>query len=321
MTTYNWGILGTGTIASEFATMLREKDSTIYSVGSRTQAKANDFANQHGVTHAYGSYDSFFQDEQIDIVYIATPHSNHYELIERSLHQGKHVLCEKAITVNGAQLKKLMKIANERSLILMEAMTIYHMPLYKKIKDKLVSGEMGALKMIHVTFGSYKDVDANNRFFNPELAGGALLDIGTYALSFTRFFLSSEPTEIQTMVKPFHTGVDEQSTILLRNDLDEMATVSLAFRAKMPKRGMLICEKGFIHIDDFPRAVKAVVTVTSGATETIETGVTTDALRYEAVAMEQAILTGKPAYLQLSKDVMDLMDRIRHAWGISSSVE
>ncbi|MBM7841216.1 putative dehydrogenase [Alkalihalobacillus xiaoxiensis] len=321
MTTHNWGILGTGTIASEFATMLREKDRTIYSVGSRTQAKADDFANQHGVTYAHGSYDSFFQDEQIDIVYIATPHSNHYELIERSLQQGKHVLCEKAITVNGAQLKKLMKIAIERSLILMEAMTIYHMPLYKKIKDKLVSGEMGALKMIHVTFGSYKDDDANNRFFNPELAGGALLDIGTYALSFTRFFLSSQPTEIQTMVKPFHTGVDEQSTILLRNDLDEMATVSLAFRAKMPKRGMLICEKGFIHIDDFPRAVKAVVTVTSGATETIETSVTTDALRYEAVAMEQAILTGKPAYLQLSKDVMDLMDRIRHAWGISSSVE
>lgn len=321
MTTFNWAILGTGSIASEFASLLRKKDGKIYGVGSRTQEKAEQFAKEKGIEHAFGDYESFFSDEQIDIIYIATPHSNHYELIKKSLMNGKHVLCEKAITVNATQLKQLTQLAKEKNLILMEAMTIYHMPLFTQIKATLESGELGALKMVHVTFGSFKDANSTNRFFNPDLAGGALLDIGTYAISFARFFMSSQATDIQTMVRPFSTGVDEQSTILLRNSAEEMATISLAFRAKMPKRGMIICEKGFISVEDFPRAVEAILTKTNGETETIKAGSANQALSYEIKAMEQAITNGTSTHLELSIDVMNMMDQIRHTWGISYPFE
>lgn len=104
------------------------------------------------------------------------------------MQSGKHVLCEKAITVNGQQLEELMSLAKEKQLVLMEAMTLFHMPLYAKLQQVIRSNTLGPVKMINVTFGSLKEANPQNRFFNKELAGGAILDIGTYALSFARFF-------------------------------------------------------------------------------------------------------------------------------------
>ncbi|MFD1776907.1 Gfo/Idh/MocA family protein [Paenibacillus rhizophilus] len=321
MSTIKWGIIGPGGIAREFAEAIQKYGGTLYAVGSRNLDKAQHFADQYGVTKAYGDYDEMLQDPEIDAVYVSTPHSNHYEYIIESLKQGKHVLAEKAITVNIGQLREIASLAEEKGLVVAEAMTIYHMPLYAKLREILDSGKIGPLKMVQVSFGSHKEYDVNNRFFNKDLAGGALLDIGTYALSFARYFLSAQPHEVLTTVKPFETGVDEQSGIILKNKADEMAVVSLTMRAKMPKRGVVAGENGFITVDNFPRASKALIQYLDGTTETVEAGETDAALQYEIKDMEQAIKSGGSATLQLSLDVMEIMSNVRGQWGITYPFE
>ena len=256
----NWAILGPGLIATEFAQALLNVHGEIYAVGSRTLENAEAFAKKYQVQKAYGSYDELLADSNVDVVYISTPHCNHYEYIMKSLHQNKHVLCEKAITVSSSELKEITELAATKNLVVSEAMTIYHMPLYEKLKQVVQTGKLGTLKMVNVSFGSCKEYDVTNRFFSPDLAGGALLDIGTYALSFARFFLSAQPHEVLTTVKKFETGVDEQSGIILKNDADEMAVVTLTMRAKMPKRGVVAGDLGFITVDNFPRATRAMIT-------------------------------------------------------------
>ncbi|WP_194191425.1 Gfo/Idh/MocA family protein [Clostridium chrysemydis] len=322
MKNLKWGILGPGTIAKDFAKALNKVNGNVYAVGSRNIEKANKFKDEFGVTKAFGSYDELLDDKDLDVIYVSTPHSNHYEYIKKALLKGKHVLCEKAITVNSNELKEVKNIAKEKGLILEEAMTIYHMPLYKELKERLAKGELGELKMINVTFGSCKEDDPNNRFFNKDLAGGALLDIGTYALSFVRSFLSKNPCEILTSVKKYQTGVDEQSGIILKNKNDEMAVVTLTMRAKMPKRGIVACTNGFITVDDFPRANKAIITYLDGRVEEVIAGDSSKALEYEIAYMSDAILNNKRENtLELSTDVMDIMDSLRESFGIKYPFE
>ncbi|OMD81579.1 Gfo/Idh/MocA family protein [Paenibacillus odorifer] len=322
MNPLKWAIVGPGSIAAEFAAALNETGGTLYAVGSRSLDKAQQFANQYGATKAYGSYSEMLQDPAIDVVYISTPHSNHYEYIIESLQNNKHVLCEKAITVNSKQLQEVTRLAAEKDLVVAEAMTIYHMPLYKKLRQLIDDGIIGRLKMVQVSFGSHKEYDVNNRFFSKDLAGGALLDIGTYALSFTRFFLSKQPHEILTTVKQFETGVDEQSGIILNNAADEMAVISLTMRSKMPKRGVVAGELGFITVDNFPRASKATIQYLDGTVETIEAGDTAKALQYEIEDMQRYIADkSHKETLNLSLDVMDIMSNVREQWGIKYSFE
>ena len=318
----NWAILGPGLIATEFAQALLNVHGEIYAVGSRTLEKAEAFAKKYQVQKAYGSYDELLADSNVDVVYISTPHCNHYEYIMKSLHQNKHVLCEKAITVSSSELKEITELAATKNLVVSEAMTIYHMPLYEKLKQVVQTGKLGTLKMVNVSFGICKEYDVTNRFFSPDLAGGALLDIGTYALSFARFFLSAQPHEVLTTVKKFETGVDEQSGIILKNDADEMAVVTLTMRAKMPKRGVVAGDLGFITVDNFPRATRAMITYLDGTTEVVEAGVEAKALEYEILDMENYILNnGGDDVLQLSVDVMDIMTDVRNQWGIKYPFE
>ena len=318
----NWAILGPGLIATEFAQALLNVHGEIYAVGSRTLEKAEAFAKKYQVQKAYGSYDELLADSNVDVVYISTPHCNHYEYIMKSLHQNKHALCEKAITVSSSELKEITELAATKNLVVSEAMTIYHMPLYEKLKQVVQTGKLGTLKMVNVSFGSCKEYDVTNRFFSPDLAGGALLDIGTYALSFARFFLSAQPHEVLTTVKKFETGVDEQSGIILKNDADEMAVVTLTMRAKMPKRGVVAGDLGFITVDNFPRATRAMITYLDGTTEVVEAGVEAKALEYEILDMENYILNnGGDDVLQLSVDVMDIMTDVRNQWGIKYPFE
>lgn len=318
MNKINWAVLGPGTIAADFAKAINEVNGKIYAVGSRNIEKARDFANKYNIEKAYGDYDEMLKDDNIDVVYIATPHCNHYEYIIKSLNNNKNVFCEKAITVNGKQLKEIVELANEKKLIVAEAMTIYHMPLYKKLRKIVDDGKLGKIKMIQVNFGSLKEYDVTNRFFSPDLAGGALLDIGTYALSFTRYFLSSQPEEILTTVKKFETGVDEQSGIILKNSDDEMAVISLTMRAKQPKRGIVCGELGYITVENFPRADKATITYPDGSVEIIEEGHGSKALEYEIECVNSMVMskTGNDT-LRLSVDVMDIMDEVRKQWNLS----
>ncbi|HAT4103616.1 TPA: Gfo/Idh/MocA family oxidoreductase [Clostridium perfringens] len=312
-----WGILGPGNIARDFAQALNRVNGEVYAVASRNKERAEKFARENNVKKAYGSYDEIIKDKDIDVVYIATPHSNHYEYIIKSLNNNKHVLCEKAITVNERELEEALKIARENNLVLEEAMTLFHMPLYEKVIKKINKEDLGKVNMVQVSFGSFKEYDENNRFFNLDLAGGALLDIGTYALSFARYFLSSMPEEILSTVKKAKTGVDEESGIILKTKEDEIATISLAFRSKMPKRGIVSCDNGFITIDNFPRANKATINYLDGAVEVIECGEEEKALDYEVIFMEEKINENKESNsIELTYDVTKIMNKVRKDWGI-----
>lgn len=318
----NWGILGLGQIANEFAEVFDVENAVLYAAGSRNDEKAAEFAGKYGIEKSYGSYDALLADPAIDVVYIATPHSHHADLIIQSLEQGKHVLSEKAITMNNDQLTQAMTLAKEKKLVLAEAMVIYHMPLYRKLKEIAQNGSLGKLKMIQVSFGSLKEEDPTNRFFNKDLAGGALLDIGIYALSFARFFLTSQPHEVLTTMNFYETGVDEQSGILLKNDQNEIASISLTFRAKMPKLGIVAFENGFITVNDFPRADKATLTKPDGSVEIIEAGDTNQAMNYEIADITNMIISdSSDASLALTHDVMEIMDTLRKDWGLHYDFE
>ncbi|MBI6021127.1 Gfo/Idh/MocA family oxidoreductase [Clostridium perfringens] len=312
-----WGILGPGNIARDFAQALNRVNGEVYAVASRNKERAEKFARENNVKKAYGSYDEIIKDKDIDVLYIATPHSNHYEYIIKSLNNNKHVLCEKAITVNERELEEALKIAREKNLVLEEAMTLFHMPLYEKVIKKINNEDLGKVNMVQVSFGSFKEYDENNRFFNLDLAGGALLDIGTYALSFARYFLSSMPEEILSTVKKAKTGVDEQSGIILKTKEEEIATISLAFRSKMPKRGIVSCDNAFITIDNFPRANKATINYLDGTVEVIECGEEEKALDYEVSFMEEKINENKESNsIDLTYDVTKIMNKVRKDWGI-----
>lgn len=315
MKKYQWGIIGLGNIAHEFAEHFDQETSELAAVASRTIDKAEAFAQLYHIPKAYGSYQEMLNDQEIDIIYIAVPNRQHSQHIMEALAANKHVLCEKAITMNKKELTEAIKLAEEKNLVLAEAMTIFNMPLYQQLRSLIDTNKLGALKMIQAPFGSYKDPDPTNRFFNPELAGGALLDIGTYAVSFARFFLSSQPEVIASTMVPFETGVDEQSVTILRNKENELATISLTFQAKMPKVGIVAFEEGYITITDYPRADRAEIIFNDGTKEWIESGSTAQAMNYEIENMVKTIKGKLPnRSLFLTHDVIEILDGMQKLW-------
>lgn len=315
----NWAVLGTGVIANEMAQALVKMNKRLYAVANRTHQKALDFADRYGVQKVYDQIDEVFEDEAVDIIYITSPHNTHYEFMKKALEHGKHILVEKSITLNSRELDEMIALAAEKKLILAEAMTIWHMPIYNKLWEIIQSGQLGKVQIITMNFGSFKEYDMSNRFFNMNLAGGAMLDIGVYALSIVRSFMEEKPEDIVSQWKASPTGSDEQATILLKNKQEQMATVALSMHSKQPKRAMISCEKGYIEIMEYPRADKAVIVdAESGKKTEIESGETANALYYEMMDMEQAVRGGDASNmrLQYSKDVMDIMTRLRKDWGM-----
>lgn len=314
----NWGILGTGWIAHEMGEALNAVNGEIYAVCDTTLEGAKKYAEEFHVTKAYGSADEMIADPDVDIVYIATPHNLHYQFLLQSVKAGKHVFCEKSITVNSRQLEECVAIAQEKGLVICDGMTLLHMPLYKELKKKIAEGAIGDVKMVQVNLGSCKEYDVKNRFFSKELAGGALLDIGVYATSFARYFMKSKPDVVLTTANYFETGVDETSEILLKNPDGEMAVMALTMRAKQPKRGVVAGEKGFIEIYDYPRAAKATITYTeSGKTEVIEAGESAKAPQYEVADMQDYVWNnGGNENLAIVRDVMETLTAVRNQWGM-----
>lgn len=314
----NWGIIGTGWIAHEMGEALNKVNGEIYAVCSTSLEKAQKYAKEFDVINAYRDVDELLADEKVDIVYIATPHNSHYELILQALKVGKHVFCEKSITVNSRQLEECVAIAEEKNLVICDGVTLLHMPLYKKLRQMVLDGAIGDVKMVQVNFGSCKEYDVTNRFFSKELAGGALLDIGVYATSFARYFMKSKPDVVLTTANYFETGVDETSGIILKNPDGEMAVMALTMRAKQPKRGVVAGEKGFIEIYDYPRAAKATITYTEdGHTEIIEEGSPEKALQYEVADMQEYVRnhSGRDN-LVIVRDVMETLTAVRNQWGM-----
>lgn len=315
---YKWATLGTGVIANELVQALQAMGGNLYSVANRTYDKGVEFAQKYGIEKVYQEIDDVFEDPEVDIIYISTPHNTHINYLRKALKAGKHVLCEKSITLNSEELAEAIQLAEENQVILAEAMTIFHMPIYRQLSEVVASGKLGDLKMIQMNFGSYKEYDMTNRFFNKNLAGGALLDIGVYALSFVRWFMTEKPNQVLSQVKLAPTGVDEQVGILLSNDAGEMATIALTLHAKQPKRGTIAYDKGYIELYEYPRGQKAVITYTEdGSQEVIEAGETAKALSYEVADMEKAVAgIENTMHLGYTQDVMGIMTQLRKEWGL-----
>lgn len=319
MSNIKWAVLGTGIIANEMAVALQNNGKKLFAVGNRTHEKAVTFAEKYGVQKVYDDFNDMFTDPEVDVIYITTPHNTHIEFMKKAIANGKHILVEKSITLNSDELSEALSLAEEKGVVVGEAMTIYHMPIYKELNKILQSGKLGRVNLITTNFGSFKDYNMKNRFFNRSLAGGAMLDIGVYSLSFIRWFFDSKPNSVVSQMKKAPTGVEEQASMLLTNKEGQMATVMLSLHSKQPKRGMVSCEKGYIEIMEYPRAWEAKITYAqSGEVQTVRAGKNEDALAYELDDMEKAISGNKSVmYIDYTKDVMDLMTDFRKSFNLT----
>ena len=319
-----FGVVGTNFITDWVIAGARQDNRfELVAVYSRKQETADAFAVKHQIPYTFTSLEEMAESPLIDAVYIASPNFLHAEQSILCMKHGKHVLCEKSITLNIAELDEAVSLAKENNVILAEAMTIYHMPVYKKLNEIIASGQLGRLNLIQVNFGSYKDYNMTNRFFSRKLAGGALLDIGVYSLSLIRWFFKETPTQVSSQVKYAPTGVDEQAGILLMNDAVEMATVTLSLHSKQPKRATLSFDKAYVEIFEYPRGMQATITYTeNGHKEVIDAGDTSDALYYEVRDMEKAVSSASSdeietlMHCQYTYDVMKIMSDIRAEWGM-----
>ena len=337
---WRWGILGAGAAANGMAAALQAVNGGIQAVASRREETARALAGRYGIDRVHASPEAMLQDPGLDVIYIASPHDSHHAWMKAAVQAGKHVLCEKAITLNARQLAEVVLLARAQGVVVAEAMTIYHMPLYRRLRALLDSGALGRVRLVQVNFGSWRVLDPQSRFFSRDLAGGALLDIGVYATAFARWFLDSAPHQVLTTVEMAPTGVDDQSGIILKNDRNQLVVMALSLRAKQPKRGVVVCEKGYIEINEYPRADEATVHWTDEArSETIRAGRREDALRYEVADMqhyldmrqgggdgvppslreagvEMPMSDDEVRQLTLSRDVMSVLTEVRRQWGL-----
>ncbi len=316
-----WAVIGCGVIANQMAQSLALDGRKIYGVLNRTLPKAQAFAERYGVEHIYSSLNELCQDPEVDAIYVTTPHNTHIRYLRAALAAGKHVLCEKAITLNSEELAEARAIADEHHVVLMDATTILHMPLYQELRRRAASGEFGPLNLAQVNFGSYKPYgDLTNRFYNPKLAGGAMLDIGVYAITFARQFMASQPTEVVSLANLAETGVDQTSGIVMRNKEGQIATFTLSMHSKQPKRGILSFDKCYIEVTDYPRADHAkIVWTEDGHIEEVSSGTAGYALDYEIADLERAVAGDEEAahLIDCASDVMDLMTGLRREWGVT----
>lgn len=315
-----WAVIGCGVIANQMAQSLALAGRRLSGVANRTHGKAVAFAERYGVEKVYDSFDELYADPDIDAIYITTPHNTHITYLRAALAAGKHVLCEKSITLNSAELYEARAIAREHHVVLMDATTILHMPLYVELKRRADAGEFGRLRLAQVNFGSYHSYDdLTNRFWNRSLAGGAMLDIGAYALSIARLFMASQPTEIVSLENNSSTGIDEESGFVTRNAEGQLGVFSLSLHAKQPKRATLCFDDAYIEVMAYPRADHATITWTAdGHREKVEAGVEAYALCYEMADLEKAVAgdASKAALIDTASDVMEIMTKLRADWGV-----
>ena len=219
------GILGAGNIAGILAkTMAQMPEAECYAIAARSLDRAEDFRNKYGFQKAYGSYEEMLQDEQVELVYIATPHSHHYEHMKLCISYGKPILCEKAFTMNSVQAKEIIKLAKEKGIYVAEAIWTRYMPSRQIINEVIESGILGQVSMLTANL-SY-DIDSKERIIRPELAGGALLDVGVYTLNFALMHFGNKIDKVESSVMKTQTGVDGMETITLSYQDGRMASLT-----------------------------------------------------------------------------------------------
>lgn len=244
MKAYNWGILGTGNIADKFTRALMLLDNAhLYAVGSRDARKAEDFASRFGFSMSYGSYEEMVADPGVEIVYISSPHSHHLEHTLLALRNGKHVLCEKPMSITAMEVIKMAEEAHKHGLFLMEALWPPFQPSYLKADDILKSGKMGKLLHMRSKFAFISPYDPELRTYNLQLGGGSLLDIGIYPIMDILRYMG-EPESISAFSVLAPTGADESTSVVFKFSDGRLAEAYSSFTNMAGVSTEFNCEKG-----------------------------------------------------------------------------
>ena len=288
-----WGVIGAGGIAAVFAADLELTDSgRVVAVGSRDLARAESFADRFAIPNRHGSYEALVADGDVDAVYVATPHPMHRAYAELALRAGKPVLLEKPFTVTAAQARELVALARERGLFLMEAMWTRFLPHVARIRELLAEGALGEIVTVIADHGQWFAEDREHRLFAPELAGGALLDLGVYPVAFASMVLG-QPTGILSMVTPAFTGVDGQTSMLLGYASGAHAVLTCTLAAKSPTRAAIVGTRARIEVEgDFYAPSRFTLTSRDGEQVSFDGSREGRGLRFEADEVARCLREG-----------------------------
>lgn len=316
-----WGILSTGKIARKFVHDLKQlPDAQIWAVGSRHQDSADAFADEFDIPRRYDSYDKLAGDPDVDVIYIATPHPYHAENSLMCLKAGKAVLCEKPFALNTQQAEEVIAYARDHKLFIMEAIWSRFIPLYREIRNWVRDGAIGDVRMLTADFGFRRDFDPASRLFDPKLGGGALLDVGIYTIELASWIFGRMPVDIQTQADIGESGIDEQSTYLLKYERGALALLAGAIRTETRKEAFILGTKGYIHIHaPFWHPFSATVIRNNEAKE-VELRYEGYGYGYEALEVMDCLRKrrSESEIMPLSDTMqsMQIMDEIRRRWGL-----
>ena len=317
---FNVGIMGTGNIAAVMAeTLNRMKGVKLYAVASREKVKADVFAGKHGVKKAYGSYEELVKDNKVELIYIATPHSEHYENARLCLENNKPVLCEKSFTANAAQAEELFKLAREKHVFITEAIWTRYMPMLKTIREVIGSGVIGDPKTLTANLGYV--INKVERILSPALAGGALLDVGVYPINFAMMIFGNNIEKVSSSCTYTDTGVDRQNTVTLQYGNGKYAVLNSSMESLSDRKGIIYGTKGFAIVENINNFESITVYDASykKAAE-YKRPKQISGYEYEVEASIRAIRAGKIQCEEMPHEeilrVMKLMDSLRKEWGI-----
>jgi predicted dehydrogenase len=321
-----WGIIGTGKIAKEFAAALHDTPGAVLAgVASRSSASAEAFAQEHGVAQAYGSYQALVDSPDIDLVYIATPHTEHASNALMALDAGKGVLCEKPFTMNHAEAGQVVEKARAKNLFLMEAMWSRFMPALAEVQRIIASGEIGRVNQVTADFGFTAAFDPAHRLFNRELGGGALLDLGIYPLSIAAALLGPV-TSVTAQAEIGATGVDLTTGFILRHEGGGVSACACSLTAHTPVELTVSGPGGFIRMNSrFHHPESITVTRADGVARTIATPFLGNGYVHEVIEAQrcwQAGLMESPGMTHADTlALMKVLDTIRAQIGLAYAAD
>lgn len=321
MDNIRWGILGTGKIAKKFATGLAHvSQADLVAVGSRSEASADAFGAAFGIPRRHASYEALVADPEVDVVYVATPHTLHREHALLALRHDRAVLCEKPFAINAVEAEEVVAVARERGLFVMEAMWTRFIPLITHLRTLLADGVIGDVRMLAADFGFRADFGPGHRLFDRALGGGALLDVGVYPVSFASMVWGA-PARIASFAHLGPTGVDEHAAILLDYG-DRLATLYAAIDVDTPVEATLMGTAGRIQVHRrFHHASRLTITRPDAPDEVVERPVEGNGLHYQAVEVMRCLregLTESPVMpLDETVSILRTMDTIRAQWGLA----
>ena len=320
-----WGILSTGKIAHKFAQGLKElpEEAEILAVGSRSRLTADAFADEFGIPRRYASYEALAADPDLDVVYIGTPHSFHYDNAVLCLNAGKAVLCEKAFTITGREAEELIRLARAKRLFLMEAMWVRFLPSTVKVRELVASGAIGEPRLMQASLGFWTDITSETklgRFLNPALGGGSMFDVGIYPMSYISMLFG--PAERVTGVAHIgETGVDEQASVSYGYGDGRIANAVFGVRTRVPGGAFIAGSAGTLTTEPSFLNPKTLV-LTEAGKDPVRFDVACEGTpyRFEAQEVMRCLREGRAESSVMPLDeslaIMKTMDSLRGEWGM-----